>query len=815
MAIYRGTGGTGDSTTDATITEVTQQAVNAATSATDAASSASSASSSASGAATSATSAATSASLAATKATTATTNAINAALSETAAELSETNSATSATNAATSATASASSATSSAASEANALTYKNAAETAKTAAETAETNAVTAKTASESARDTAEDYRDELTTLTTSTSTVAAGGSATSSYNSSTGVLSLGLPTGATGDTGTTGATGPTGPQGIQGIQGETGPAGETYTHPTTHPASMLTGPLPAIDGSSLTGIDALPDQTGHNGQFLTTDGSSADWTTVDALPTQSGNTGKYLTTNGSTASWAEVDSSEVSMNSYEYTATAGQTTFSGSDSNGQTLSYTAGNIHVTYGGFDLPTADYTATNGTSIVLDDGAEVGKILRVMAFKSFAVADTVSASSGGTFGGDIDVSGTVTADGLVVDGDVEIDGDIDVYTALSQNTPFKGISLSAPASGASAYLPSIEWAYGDLDTPNFATIDASRASSIGGNLHFSTATTAGVMTKRVNIDSAGKITAAGKVHVQTSSSGATADTGADELVVEGSGSTGISILSGASSNGSIYFGDSGTNWDGYIAYSQANRNMTLGAAAGANTVNIDSNGVGVGVTPESWQTGYKALQIGGRAFIAGHSGSDNYMGQNAYFNSGWKYIGAEAASFIQQSGGKIQHFVAPSGTADSAISWTNAMTIDNSGRVTMPYQPAFRAYVSGSSFWYGGADIGFTEAFDVGNNFSSSTFTAPVSGAYQFSYTCNHNGSGSHAAIFTVNGSYAGPHMYDSSSTDWTLIAGTVVLQLSANDTVKVHNSGSSSSKPDRGANWGAFSGHLIG
>ena len=31
------------------------------------------------------------------------------------------------------------------------------------------------------------------------------------------------------------------------------------YTHPATHPASILTGALPAIDGSSLTGIVSIP----------------------------------------------------------------------------------------------------------------------------------------------------------------------------------------------------------------------------------------------------------------------------------------------------------------------------------------------------------------------------------------------------------------------------------------------------------------------------------------------------------------------------------------------------------------------------
>ena len=81
-----------------------------------------------------------------------------------------------------------------------------------------------------------------------------------------------------------------------------------------------------------------------------------------------------------------------VSFLTYEYIATAGQTSFSGADVNGQTLTYSANNIHVTYGGLDIPVADYVATNGTAVVLDDGAVVGTIVRIVAFKSFTVADT---------------------------------------------------------------------------------------------------------------------------------------------------------------------------------------------------------------------------------------------------------------------------------------------------------------------------------------------------------------------------------------------------------------------------------------
>ena len=96
-------------------------------------------------------------------------------------------------------------------------------------------------------------------------------------------------------------------------------------------------------------------------------------------------------------ANWIAASSSgNVSMYVYEYIATANQTTFSGADSNSQTLSYAAGNIIVSYGGYDLPKSDYTATNGTSVVLDDGAVVGEIVRIVAFQSFVVANTYTQS-----------------------------------------------------------------------------------------------------------------------------------------------------------------------------------------------------------------------------------------------------------------------------------------------------------------------------------------------------------------------------------------------------------------------------------
>ena len=75
----------------------------------------------------------------------------------------------------------------------------------------------------------------------------------------------------------------------------------------------------------------------------------------------------------------------------YEYTATSGQTTFTGSDDNSSTLSYSVDNLQVVLNGVILDPSDYTATTGTSIVLGSGAATGDLLNVYAFKSFTVSE----------------------------------------------------------------------------------------------------------------------------------------------------------------------------------------------------------------------------------------------------------------------------------------------------------------------------------------------------------------------------------------------------------------------------------------
>ena len=79
----------------------------------------------------------------------------------------------------------------------------------------------------------------------------------------------------------------------------------------------------------------------------------------------------------------AETSTDFTVMKHYLYNASANQTTFSGTDANNESLTYTAGQILVFLNGVFLDPDDYTATNGTSIVLDDGAKSSDYLEIIS------------------------------------------------------------------------------------------------------------------------------------------------------------------------------------------------------------------------------------------------------------------------------------------------------------------------------------------------------------------------------------------------------------------------------------------------
>jgi len=92
------------------------------------------------------------------------------------------------------------------------------------------------------------------------------------------------------------------------------------------------------------------------------------------------------------TSGWAAAGSTvNGTSNRFEYTATAGQTTFSGADSNSQTLAYDAGFIDLYVNGIKLANSDFTATSGNSVVLGSAAAVNDIISIVAYGTFQLAN----------------------------------------------------------------------------------------------------------------------------------------------------------------------------------------------------------------------------------------------------------------------------------------------------------------------------------------------------------------------------------------------------------------------------------------
>lgn len=73
-----------------------------------------------------------------------------------------------------------------------------------------------------------------------------------------------------------------------------------------------------------------------------------------------------------------------VGFGLFEYNASENQSTFTGSDIGGNTLSYNQDKILVHYNGVLLSTTEYTATNGSSVVLDDPADSGAIIMIASW-----------------------------------------------------------------------------------------------------------------------------------------------------------------------------------------------------------------------------------------------------------------------------------------------------------------------------------------------------------------------------------------------------------------------------------------------
>lgn len=159
---------------------------------------------------------------------------------------------------------------------------------------------------------------------------------------------------------------------------------------------------------------------------------------------------------------WVDASSASIaSLIDFEFVATAGQTTFSGNDASGVALAYTVGALIVSLNGAVLRSNEYTASNGTSIVLASAATAGDELVVYAFNQFLVADTYTkGEADGFLASKVSLAGAQTLTGSKR-GTVTTDNDGSFDMAVTNNfkcTPTGTFTLTFTniTSGQSGYV-----------------------------------------------------------------------------------------------------------------------------------------------------------------------------------------------------------------------------------------------------------------------------------------------------------------------------------------------------------------------
>jgi len=242
----------------------------------------------------------------------------------------------------------------------------------------------------------------------------------------------------------------------------------------------------------------------------------TASGTTLTRVVSESSNSNNAINLSGSAIVFITAIAADLQPTTFTttvFTATANQTAFS--------VSYTVGFVEVFLNGSKLSAADFTATNGSSIVLASGATVGDTLDVVAYGTQTIANVYTQSqsdarflqlTGGTLSGDLSgttstFSGDVTiADKIVHSGDTNTAirfPAVDTFSVETDGSERMRVSATGLQATGDVIIPDKIVHDGDTDTA----------------IRFSAADTVTIETggaERLKIDSSG-LEAAGDVIV----------------------------------------------------------------------------------------------------------------------------------------------------------------------------------------------------------------------------------------------------------------------------------------------------------
>ena len=295
--------------------------------------------------------------------------------------------------------------------------------------------------------------------------------------------------------------------------------------------------------------------------------------------------------------------------------------------------------------------------------------------------------------------------------------------------------------------------------------------------------------------------------GKLLIGTTSAG---NSNADDLTVANSGEGGITIRSGSSSNGNIFFSDATSGageYAGIIDYKHSSNMMTFGTN-GSERVRINSGG-SIGVSHD----------------LTGTSNYNRLMLNNPHDGSCWLQMTSTATG----TGANTDGLSIGLNTSNIAHIWqrenakmmfatngTSRMEISADGQVTKSSQPSFAAYRNVDGYGLNNQIFPFnTTRYNIGGHFNTSNyrFTAPVAGRYLFNfYSIYNTGGSSHQIAYRVNNSTSYGHLiHFSHAGGWDYVSFSQMFNLSANDYVTMW---STSNINWHGNSWQLFCGELL-
>jgi|TARA_R100001530_G_scaffold30541_1_gene24010 hypothetical protein len=159
-------------------------------------------------------------------------------------------------------------------------------------------------------------------------------------------------------------------------------------------------------------------------------------------------------------------------------------------------------------------------------------------------------------------------------------------------------------------------------------------------------------------------------------------------------------------------------------------------------------------------------------------------------------------------------------------DFKVGGTDVMSIDSTGAVTKSLQPAFLAIRStgNQSNLSNGDTITFdTETFDLNADFASYTFTAPITGKYQFGFivsvqSLDYNATFNRVELVSSNKTFnfgiTSQQMFDDDDPTYFSFQGSLLIDMDASDTCKLQWGQSGGSDQADTFDSTYFSGYLV-